>query len=278
VLVRPLLFGLVGVALLATGVEAASASAAAAGTGSTGAVPASGTSGTTGTTVTSGATGISGTTDAIQARDLVTSVVAAAKAQGSVHYFEWAAAGKQSVAVVGDVSATAGRQTITVRDGTSVGHLEGRWADGKVYFRGDAYGLNSYLAMPSTLARKYVQHWIVFTKADPGFAATAKQFTVAGPIAEIRLTGRLTLVPGTSTVNGVPVTLVRGRTTGLSTRGRSGTATLFIATTGSHLPVRFTGTGKETAGSSVGRVDFSAWGETVSVDAPPSAIPASQVK
>ena len=210
------------------------------------------------------------------AKALVTSAVAAAMGQKSVHYVERAAAGKQSVSVVGDVSPTKGRQTITVRDGSSVGHVEGLYTGGRVYFRGDEYGLGSYLGMPTNLARKYAMVWIVFAPSDSGFAQTAKQFTVAGPLSEISLSGKLSVVR-TTTVDATAVTVVRGRTGALSSKGRSGTGTLYVTNDGKTLPVRFTGKGREAAGASSGQVDFSRWGEPVEVKAPGGAIPASKV-
>jgi len=264
----PFLLGLVGAVALGGAVQTAVAGPAA-GTGTpttvTGAMPSA-----------TGARSTASRSVASSAKALVTSAVAAAKAQKSVHFVEWASAGKQSVSVIGDVSPTTGQQTITVRDGSSVGHVEGLFAEGQVYFRGDAYGLGSYLGMPTALARKYVNRWIAFSKSDSGFAQTAKQFTVAGPLSEIDLTGKLSRLT-TTTIDATPVMVVKGRTNALSSKGRSGSGTLYVTSDGTRLPVRFTGTGRETAGSSTGRVDFSRWGEPVNVKPPAGAIPASKV-
>ena len=264
----PYILGLTGVLALVIGVQVSGAgAAAAAGTPTT--VAGLGTR-------ASGAGADPATSSATSARALVTAAVAAAKAQKSVHFVEWASAGKQSISVVGDVSPTTGQQTTTVRNGSSVGHVQGLYTGGKVYFRGDAYGLGSYLGMPTALARKYVDRWIAFSKSDAGFAQTAKQFTVAGPLAEIDLTGRLSRLTST-TVDATPVMAVSGRTNALSSKGRSGSGTLYVAADGTRLPVRFTGTGREANRSSTVRVDFSGWGEPVDVKVPPIAIPASKV-
>lgn len=210
-------------------------------------------------------------------KSLVTNALDAARTAGSVHFVETAAAGKQSVSVVGDVSPTRGRQTITVRYGSSVGHMDGLWSGDRVYFKGDAYGLQSFLGMSAALSRKYKSRWIAFSKSDPGFAQTAKQFTVQGPLSEISLTGQLSVV-GASVVDGVAAEGVRGKTMALSSNGGSGTGTLYVASNGTGLPVRFTGTGQQPTGSASARVDFSKWGETVDVQSPSGAIAQSNVK
>jgi hypothetical protein len=237
-----------------------------------GAAPASAASSPTGTSSTT--TTSTQTQDSLKA--LVANAVAAANAHQSVHYVQSAKAGSQSVSVVGDVSATQGDQRVTVRNGSSVGHIEGRLASGNVYFRGDAYALASYLGMPTALAQKYKNRWIVFTKSDRGFTQTAKEFTLQGPLSVVSLTGTLSAGP-TTMVNRAPVISVKGSTTALSSTGNSGAATLYLASTGSPLPVRFVGTGKQSAGSAKGQLDFSKWGETVVVVTPTKALAASKL-
>ena len=233
--------------------------------------------GSAGASATSPTAGATPATAGTAARNLVTMSIAAAKAKGSVHYVERAAAGKQSLSVVGDVSANKGQQTVTIRDGSATGHVVGRWSGHKVYFRADATGLSYYLGMSNALARKYAQRWIVFSPADVNFAQTASQFTVAGPVAEIILTGRLSVL-GTSTVDGSTVVTVKGRTTALSSAGRSGTGTLYLAADGTALPVRFVARGNHASRGSTGQIDFSRWGETVNVRAPSRAVPAAAVR
>ena len=180
-------------------------------------------------------------------KSIVADALTAARTEGSVHFVETASAGKQSLSVVGDVSPTKGRQTITVRYGSSVGHMSGLWAADHVYFRGDSYGLQSFLGMSATLARKYKNRWYAFSNSDPGFDQTAKQFTVQGPLSEISLTGQLSMT-GLAVINGVSAQVVRGKTMALSSNGGTGTGTLYVADTGTRLPVRFTGTGHQSAG------------------------------
>lgn len=210
-------------------------------------------------------------------KSVVADALTAARTEGSVHFVETASAGKQSLSVTGDVSPTKGRQTITVRYGSSVGHMSGLWAADHVYFEGDSYGLQSFLGMSATLARKYKNRWIAFSKSDPGFVQTAKQFTVQGPLSEISLTGQLSMT-GLAVIDGVSAQGVRGKTMALSSNGGTGTGTLYVANTGTGLPVRFTGTGHQSAGTANARVDFSSWGESVDVQAPTDAIAQSKVK
>ncbi len=208
----------------------------------------------------------------------VNSALSAATAQRSVHYVQSASAGKQRVTIVADASSSQGRQVVTVHNGSSVGHITGELTGDKVYFRGDAYGLSSYLGMPTNLASKYKNRWIVFTKSSQGFAQSVKAFTIQGPLSVVKLTKGTLSAAGATTVDGQAVTAIAGRTTALSTGGKSGTATLYLASSGPPLPVRFVGTGTQSAGSAKGEVDFSLWGERVVVPAPSHAIAASQVQ
>jgi hypothetical protein len=216
---------------------------------------------------------------AVQTRLLAaqTAAIAAAKSAGSVHYVQKASAGKQTVEIVGDASGSEGREMVTVHNGSSVGHVTGELTGGKVYFEGDDYGLTSYLGMPANLASKYAHRWIVFTQADQGFKQTAKTFTISGPLSVVTLS-KGTLGPGPgSTIASTAVTSIRGRTAALSTSGKSGTGTLYVAAAGSPLPVRFVGTGTQDAGPAKGQVDFSQWGEPVTLSAPSHAVAASKI-
>jgi hypothetical protein len=233
------------------------------------------------TTTTSSTLPTTGTAPSAQQASLLAvlnSALAAATAQKSVHYLQTASAGKQSVTIIADASTSEGRQVVTVQNGTSIGHVTGELTGDKVYFRGDAYGLSSYLGMPTDLASKYKNRWIVFTKSSQGFAQSVKTFTIQGPLSVVKLTKGTLSAAGGATVDGQAVTAITGGTTALSTGGKSGTGTLYLASTGSPLPVRFVGTGSQSAGKAKGEVDFSLWGERVVVPAPRNAIAASKVQ
>jgi hypothetical protein len=207
----------------------------------------------------------------------VNAAIDAAKQAGSVHFVEQASAGKNEFSVVGDVSPSKGHQTITVRYGSSVGHMDGLWAGGLIYYKGDPNGLRSFLNMSAALAQKYQNRWIAYSRSDQGFSQTAQQFTVQGPLSEISLTGKLSIV-GTMVVNGVQSQCVRGQTMALSASGQSGTGTLYVANDGTLLPIQFIGTGRQGNTVARARVDFSNWGETVVAESPTGAVAASKVR
>ena len=176
-------------------------------------------------TTTTSATTTTDTAASAQQAGLLASVdsaLSAATAQRSVHYVQSASAGKQRVTIVADASSSEGRQVVTVHNGSSVGHITGELTGDKVYFRGDAYGLSSYLGMPTNLASKYKNRWIVFTKSSQGFAQSVKAFTIQGPLSVVKLTKGTLSAAGATTVDGQAVTAIAGRTTALSTGGKSG--------------------------------------------------------
>src|SRR5579863_9159716 len=73
-----------------------------------------------------------GQNPASSAKLLVNAAIDAAKQAGSVHFVEQVSAGKNSLSVTGDVSPSKGHQTVTVKYGSSVGHMDGIWTGGFV--------------------------------------------------------------------------------------------------------------------------------------------------
>ncbi len=210
------------------------------------------------------------------AKALLTASLAAADKESSVHYVVYSSAGSHSIVLTASASADQGTQSIVVRADKKTGHVNGRLVGGNVYFEGDSFGLSEYLGMPASLAPKYAGKWIVFTSKDASFSKVAEAFQLTTALSQISIRAPLSIGSHT-TIDGTKAVNVNGVTSSLSSKGKSGPATLAVATGKAPLPVRFRGRGSQSLGKAFGQVNFSDWGQTFSVTAPSSAIPATSI-
>ena len=201
----------------------------------------------------------------------VSSAIKAAGQQTSVHYVASSKESGRSITITSSSSATAGTQKIVLRSSKSVGHVSGRL----VYFRGDTCGLEEYLGMPATLAPKYTGKWIFFSPATKDYAPIAKSFTLATAISQIAMKGPFTSKSGT--VDGKSATTVTGRDTVTGHVGKAGSATLSIASSGTPLPIHYSGKTTVNKTKISGTVDYSGWGQKVTPKAPQGAVAASSI-
>lgn len=267
---RTLLAGL-GLAALLAAAGATTGGTAAGAAGTTTTTSSSGSSATTTTTAPPATIGSSTTAKAIMDASL-----AAARAQKSAHYVATNKVGTRSIQVTTDTSPTTATQQIVIRVGKQRGQMTSRYVGGVVYFRGDDLALEDYLGMPTTLASKYVGQWISFGSSTQDYKAIAKSMQLSTAVTQISLKSPLKGV-GASTQGGQSVVGVRGTTTELSSKGKQGTATLYVAATGTPLPVAFTGNGKQDKKKETGSVTFSRWGEKVTTTAPAHSVRASSI-
>lgn len=233
-----------------------------------------------------GASGVAGaattttTTATAQAtltpKALLAASLKAANAQPSVHFVATSTVGTRSITITADAAAATGSQVIVLREDKKTGHVTGRYVGSTVYFRGNTVGLEDYLGMPTTLAPKYSGKWISFGSSTEDYSSIAKSMTISAAVAQISVKAPIT-GGGHATVGGQAAVGVRGTTTTLSSKGKKGKATLYVAATGSPLPIRYNGTGKQKKQKETGQVTFSKWGETVNPTAPAGAVPASSI-
>lgn len=205
---------------------------------------------------------------------LVRQSLAAARASAGFHYVSTSSAGSSQQTTIGDAGATSGKQVITVDGDTFTVLVVGATA----YLQGDATALVENLGLPPSLAQAHSGQWISLVSGDAPYASVYAAVTVPSALAD-NLTFRPTTVVGTQTVSGQRVTVVRGAMRPVGGQSASGTATLYLAAGGRHLPVRYVERGtitSATTGSSVPfdfEITFSAWGVAVSESAPPGAVP-----
>jgi hypothetical protein len=191
--------------------------------------------------------------------------VASASRKGSVrltvHFFS----GKTTGELVQDSARQSAVQTVAIgKERVSILLL-----NGLAYFSGNLQGLTSYFGLPKSVAATLSGRWVSVSPADSGFKSVIAGLTLSAALKEASPTGSIT----------------KGRqkkVAGRLTQSISGTGsaqvpptTLFVATTGSRLPVEAVasrGSGKGVSGEIV---TFSRWGEKVHVPTPTDPIPIS---
>jgi hypothetical protein len=201
---------------------------------------------------------------------LLASILAAARAQHSVHYVSSASLGSSDVSQVGDAGATQGIQRITFRTAGKTGRVTVMFVGGSAYLRGDAFTLVDYLGFKAGTAAAYAGRWILVPRSDRSYSTIAAGVTFASAIGELRLSAPLTRLPNT-TIGGTRVIALRGKS---STAPGSVAATLYARAAGPPLPVREVAK----AGTTRAVVTFSRWNEPVRLSVPASAVPISKVR
>jgi hypothetical protein len=204
-------------------------------------------------------------------KTLRASIVAAARAQRSVHWSATEIIGAVAVTTGTDATKTGGVQHVTLAIGKERAHVRIVVTGGVAYVRGDALGLQLNLGLTAAQAKKYAGRWISIPKLDPSYAPTAAGDTMDSVVRELAPHGRLSLISGK--LHGVRVIGVRG----ISGTGKKKMAEVLITSAhGQRLPLEedTLAPGKH----AIGHTEFSKWNETVKVTAPASSTPIGAVR
>jgi hypothetical protein len=135
------------------------------------------------------------------------------------------------------------------------------------YFVGDAAVLRTVAGVDPDAADLLGNKWLEIAKGDSGYDDIMKDSTLTWNSSQDWFSGTVTQLPVT-TVNGQRVIPLRGAPAPDSDSGPHATATLYLAADGEPLPVRY----EITSDTDHDVADFSAWGSSQTVLAPPVAI------
>lgn len=193
----------------------------------------------------------------------LTSILAAARAQRSVHYVADATNGSFQTTLVCDVGATSGIQRITYVRGGTTGKVTVLVSNGTAYLRGDAFALRYYLGFKAAPSATFAGKWVRVPHTDRDYAALAEAVTLPSTIDELRLTEPLAFLP-TQTLGGQKVIGIKGKTISK----QPAQAALYTRAQGAPLPVGQV----EVFGNALSRTRFSAWNEPVHVAVPAQAV------
>lgn len=204
---------------------------------------------------------------------LLDSALSAMQAQQSVHMACTSSSSAGSDVDTIDVSVASGRIASNDGDFSITNMLVG----GIAYVSTDNAGVWESEGIPQAEAEKLAAgEWL---SIGPGqsygnkylyYAEASADLTVADQADLLRLSGPLERT-GATTAQGVPVYGVSGQVP--SSRGQDGAQTVYIAATGTPLPV------SETIHSSsgTGTCDYSGWDEPLNLTAPSNVLPISAI-
>ena len=190
-------------------------------------------------------------------------ILAAGRAQYSVHYVALATNGVSRTRLVADVAATEGIQRITYAVGARTGTVTVLVKAGTVYVRGESFVLSTYLGFRAPASAKYANTSIQGYRLGSRVRA-ARGRGDAPPVDDRRVSARRpALVPAEKTVAGQRVTGIKG------TAGRpAASAALYARANGAPLPVGEV----ETLGKALDETLLSRWNEPVHVQVPARSV------
>lgn len=199
------------------------------------------------------------------------SILAAARAQSSVHYVTHDVVGSAALTFSADVAADHGIQHVSIKVGKNTGHITIVVVSQTAYVTGDAFGLQALQQLTQTQASTYAGQWISIPSADKDFKSTAADVTLGSEVTDLAPHGHLQVASGK--VKGTKVVAIRA----VFGTGKKRTVEILDAhASGKPLPIEEVAAtpGEETLSHSV----FTHWNEVVSVQAPATSVPIATVR
>lgn len=191
--------------------------------------------------------------------EIFNAVVSAIRDSGSVHALQDNGDGTTETY---DVSESSGR--LLINEDPDV--MEVRMVGEVAYAKGNKDALADIVGASDSVAKKYAGRWIQFSRDDVSYEDLADGVTLSSFITDLGFSGAISV--------GRPLTVGVTRVVGLyGPLTTGGQGTLYVPVKGPPLPVLESGNDQ---GSSF-RMDFSNWGEQVTVTIPGGAIGASTI-
>jgi hypothetical protein len=196
-------------------------------------------------------------------RASLAAILAAGRAQRSVHYVAIANNGVSRTRLVCDVAATSGIQRITYEQGGRTGKVTVLVNTGTAYIRGDSFVLSTYLGFNPAAAARYAGKWVRIPHSDRAYASVSAAVTLRSTIDEFELAGPLSFLP-TKTVAGQKTIGIKG------TVGKpAAQASLYARAHGTPLPVGEV----ENYGKALDETLLSRWNQQVHIHVPARSVP-----
>ncbi|HMK63175.1 MAG TPA: hypothetical protein VK386_06115 [Acidimicrobiales bacterium] len=223
--------------------------------------------------------------DKAAATHLLRASLAAAEKAGSFHYVASSVSSTPfnpssspvSQVTVGDAGVLGGRQMITIAKHTFDVIVTGTTA----FFEGDADAMVDELGVPTSVAHSYAGRWISLVPGDTPYQSVEVAVTTSSALQQNVTFTANEEIP-TAKIDGEPVIGLRGPMGKQQGQVAKGTATLYVAARGKHLPVRYVEQGTVGTGQQASKFEFSlafsAWGEAVSTTAPAGAVAFSSLE
>lgn len=190
-------------------------------------------------------------------------------AAGTAHVTGFFSVGNITVTYNQDAGLTSGVQHSVANGAASTVMVIGA----KTFFQGDPVSLHHDYVLTAPQVHVVGNKWVSVAPTDALYTALRNDVTTTGLAAELMLGGDVATVP-VRNVDNVPVIGVQGTVTNLPGLPGGVTETVFVPTSGTPTPVAID---IALPSGSIGNLatihlDFSKWGEKVSVAAPASSI------
>jgi hypothetical protein len=217
--------------------------------------------------VPSGAIVLSAGATTPSATSLLSTAIHNALAGGMVHEVTVTKGDGRKLMMVDDIGTDAGRQVITLSDGSS-SEVIAFDSLKKAYIKGNQVGLKNYFGFPASAAKKYAGEWMEAVPSNEGWANIIGSTTLKLDFGiNLRI---LTPVLGAKlvTIDGVQTYEISGKTTA-SANAPAASVHLYVSDTRTVLPVRLS----EVANGVSATANWSKWGELLKLNAPSKSVP-----
>ncbi|MGB8196599.1 MAG: hypothetical protein WCF25_06305 [Acidimicrobiales bacterium] len=213
--------------------------------------------------------GFAGTSGAAStsATALLASAIHDGEAARGVHEVSVAKHAGETLKMVNDIGTNGGRQMIKLSDG-SVGEVIAFDSQSRAYIKGNKVGLRNYFAFPESAATKYSEKWMVANPGDQAWDNITGFTTLKSDFGNNLLILHPALRAKLATINGVDTYEITG-TVAATANGPAASVKLYVSDKGTVLPIRLT----ERAKGISATVNWSEWGESIALRAPPKYVP-----
>jgi hypothetical protein len=199
----------------------------------------------------------------------------AARGQG-VHFHSTATENGTTIDVIGDTGATSGAQTITVKRGSVVEHVQVVRVGPTGYVKANNPALHNVIGLTSAQSSKYSGHWLYFPASNTALDALIGGLLEKDVSSELQMRGPYSYATGTT--SGGQGTVGHGavgiRGSVASESGKRVQQILYVPASGPTLPRgEVTNPGLPKGSSAIhGTVTFSNWGEKKTVTRPAHSV------
>jgi hypothetical protein len=193
-----------------------------------------------------------------------------AAASQNVHYVWRASEQGMSWALNVDTGKTSGSQTLVVQSGTTTEQLAVVLVGSTGYLRGNASALAKVLGLSAAQSDTYSERWLSFPTNSAALSALVRGLRQSEVDEQLQMTGPY-VMGGTKVIAGQLTQAIEG--TAATSSGTKVPIILYVAATGTPVPVREV-TNPDAKSSAIrGTMTFSDWGETRDPQAPAASIP-----
>jgi hypothetical protein len=189
----------------------------------------------------------------------------------SVHFHSTATENGTTIDVVGDTGATSGAQTITVKKGSVVEHVQVVRLGPTGYVRANNAALHNVIGLTSAQSSKYSDRWMYFPASNTALDALVGGLLEKDVSSELQMSGPYTYAVNATVGSQAPIE-IRGSVG--SESGKKVPQILYVPASGPALPrEEVTNPGLPKGSSAIhGTVTFSGWGERKTVTRPAHSV------